>query len=219
MELRELIRTLAWGNEEIYCKICTVEKVDKQARTIDCQPIDDEDAPILGVNLQANQESAHGIVVFPKQGSYVVVAFLSAAVAVMVLADEVESIEAVIDDNKMSMDKDGARVSIGHASAEIDANTTTIKVGDTVAELNRQGVVFNDGKLGGLVVVGSLTEKLNQLRTEFNAFVSIYNAHIHDTTATVGSDPAPGVISPPPVAAQEATPFVRSEYENEKVKH
>lgn len=215
MELRELIHTLAWGHEEVYCKICTVERVDKAARTIDCQPLDDEDAPILGVNLQANQQSEHGVVVFPKQDSFVVVAFLSPAVAVMVLADEIESIEAVIDDNKMTIDADGARLGIGNAFAEMDADTVTIKVGGTTAELTDEAATFNGGDLGGMVIAGKATDKLNAIEEDINELKTVFSSWV--TVPQDGGAALKAAVSA--WAGQQLITTQEAEISNDKVKH
>ena len=84
MTLKEAIRVLAMSGAELYCKICTVDAVDVEARTVDCTPID-ESAPLVGVNLQASQDSSVGVVLFPAVGSYVIVAFITPAVAAVVL--------------------------------------------------------------------------------------------------------------------------------------
>ena len=55
--IKDLIRELAKGDGEAYSLVCTVDSVDKEARTVDCTPVD-EGAPLLGVNLQANQGSS-----------------------------------------------------------------------------------------------------------------------------------------------------------------
>jgi hypothetical protein len=91
MNIKAAIQKLAETRDEKYCKICIVDAVDETARTVDVSPID-ESAPILGVNLQANQSGEVGVVCFPKVGSYVVVAFLSSATAVVVLTEEIDKI-------------------------------------------------------------------------------------------------------------------------------
>lgn len=90
--------------------------------------------------------------------------------------------------------------------------------GQTSIVADDQGIVFNGGDLGGMIKIEELTEKLNQMRGEFNAFVSVFNSHIHETTATVGID-AVGVIGTPSPNANNASEFKREDYENEKVKH
>ena len=74
--LKDIIRQLSREGESASIMVGTVSAVDTGARTVDVEPIN-EDAPVLGVNLQANQEAKLGVVLFPRVGSYVAVAMLS----------------------------------------------------------------------------------------------------------------------------------------------
>lgn len=122
MTIQEAIRKMAAAGTEPYCKVCTVDAVDEDARTVDCTPLD-EGAPLVGVNLQANQECGEGVVLFPAVGSYVVVSFLGASVAVVVLAEKVDKID----------------LKIGDTSAEIMDGQVDIAVRDTTAKISPEG--------------------------------------------------------------------------------
>lgn len=201
--LRNVIRQLAQPDGETVALVCTVDTVDKSARTVDCSPIN-EGAPLLGVNLQANQDGNCGVCLFPEIGSYVVVGFVAdGAAGVVLLTEKIESAEIVI----------------GDTSAVISTDSVRIDVGDISANLSKSAITFNGGDLGGLVKVQALTDKLNELTQTVNALITSYNAHTHITSATVGATATPGVISPITQQAQTAQPFNRSDYENEKVKH
>lgn len=123
MTIQEAIRKMAAAGTEPYCKVCTVDAVDEDARTVDCTPLD-EGAPLVGVNLQANQECGEGVVLFPAVGSYVVVSFLGASVAVVVLAEKVDKID----------------LKIGDTSAEIMDGQVDIAVRDTTAKISPEGL-------------------------------------------------------------------------------
>ena len=202
-DIANIIRQLAKPDGETVALVCTVDAIDKAARTIDCTPLN-EGAPLLGVNLQANQEVDFGLCLFPEPGSHVVVGFVAdGAAGVVLLTEKIESAEIVIGDSSAVMDANGLRFDIGDISAHIDKNAVT----------------FNGGGLGGLVKVQDLTNKLNELTRTVNALVTSYNAHTHITTATVGAGSVPGVISPITEQAEPAALFNRADYENEKVKH
>lgn len=125
---------MAQGGRQTVSLICTVDAVDKDARTVDCTPID-EGAPLLGVNLQANQESKFGVVIFPRVGSYVVVGFVAdGSAGVVLLTDDVESIEMVVKDDNTSL------------------------------KITEDGIVMNGGGLRGLVKIAELEDNLNQLK-------------------------------------------------------
>lgn len=203
--IRETIRQLAQGGRRTVSLVCTVDAVDRTARTVDCTPLD-ESAPLLGVNLQANQGSAFGVVAFPKVGSYVVVGFVADGDAgVVLLTDEVESVEVVISDDaaRITADKDGVRVDVGDG---------------TSAHLTRDGIVLNGGSLGGLVKVGELTDKLNGLIDAFNSHTHELPAGVVAVTGSAAAQSNPAPITVPPVTSGHPN-VSRGDYENEKVKH
>ena len=200
--IKEIIRKLAQDGRQSASLVCTVDAVDKTARTVDCTPLD-ESAPLLGVNLQANQGSAFGIVTFPKVGSYVVVGFVADGTAgVVLLTDEVESVEVVISEDtaRISADEDGARVLIGD---------------NTSMELTKDGITLNGGGLGGMVEVEQLTGRLNVIENDINALKNIFSGWVpvaQDGGAALSA--ATTTWSANPLELTQ-----RSDYENDKVKH
>ena len=136
---------------EIYCKVCTVDSVDEKARTVDCTPLD-ESAPLVGVNLQANQEGDTGVVCFPAVGSYVIVAFITPAVAAVVLCDKI----------------DKARLSIGKT------RITVCKMDDAAFAES----VFFKHMLHDLVVVVCVDAKMGSLRLAEIQHVSQKSVHL-----------------------------------------
>lgn len=145
MTLKEAIRVLAMSGAELYCKICTVDAVDEQARTVDCTPID-ESAPLVGVNLQASQDGSVGVVQFPAAGSYVVVAFIDPAVAVVVLCDQIDKVQ----------------LDIGRTSATVTDEGITLNGG-------RLGGLVISGKTAGRL--NALENDINELKAVFSAWV------------------------------------------------
>lgn len=195
-DLRNIIRQLAQTDGETVALVCTVDEVDKTARTIDCTPIN-EGAPLLGVNLQANQEADYGFCLFPEKGSFVVVGFVAdGAAGVVLLTEKIESAEIVIGDTSAVMDADGLRIKTEKMSADI----------------NRDNIIFNGGDLNGLVVIQKLTDKLNELKDTVNDLITKYNTHVH-VCAAPGSP-----CKPVDVPAQTAKAFNKSDYENTKIK-
>lgn len=200
MTIQEAIQQLSSAGKEIYCKICTVDAVDEDARTVDCSPLD-ESAPLVGVNLQANQNAGTGVVGIPAVGSYVVVGFLSPSAAVVILTEKI----------------DRYLVDIGDAHARITAGQIDIAVKDSTVKVDSGGIVMNGGELGGLVKIGELTDKLNEL-------IDAFNAHTHEImpggvavtgSATAQANAAP--VSVPAIAAKQRHISVK-DYENPKIK-
>ena len=56
-------------------------------------------------------------------------------------------------------------------------------------------VILNDGA-DNAVQFSAMQTAFDNLKSELNALVTAYNAHIHITTATVGATATPGVIAP-----------------------
>lgn len=89
-------------------------------------------------------------------------------------------------------------------------NTNTDE--ETKINISKDGKIVSSGKEQVLLdgedyaVRYSETEKAyNQLKTDFSNFVSVFNAHIHITTATVGATAVPGTIAPTATPAQPST--------------
>lgn len=198
-DLRNVIRLLAQPDGETVALICTVDAVDKTARTIDCSPIN-EGAPLLGVNLQANQGADFGLCLFPEVGSYVVVGFVAdGAAGVVLLTEKIESAEIVIGNTSAVVDADGFRVDVGEISAHLDKNAVT----------------FNGGKLGGLIRVENLTNRLNIIENDINSLKTAIAGWI-PISQDGGAALKTAVTS---WAGEQLTPTTRNDYENEKVKH
>lgn len=202
--IAEAIRKMAQVGRQTVSLICTVDAVDKDARTVDCTPLD-EGAPLLGVNLQANQESKFGVVVYPRVGSYVVVGFVAdGSAGIVLMTDDIESLEIVVSDKT-------SRVVIDENHVRIDVDE------ETSAELTKNGIVFNGGSLGGLIKVENLTSKLNEL-------IDAFNNHTHTLmtgTVNVAGSPSAQTNSAPitvPAITSKHTKVKRGDYENEKVK-
>lgn len=150
--IKEAIRKLAQQDGETVALVCIVDDVDKTARTIDCTPVN-EGAPLLGVNLQANQGSDFGLVIYPEKGAFVVVGFMADGAAGLMLAtDKIESAEMVI----------------GETAAAIDAEGIRIKTAKMSADINKEDIIFNGGKLGGLIKIEDLTKRLNLIEKDIN---------------------------------------------------
>lgn len=149
---------MAMSGAELYCKVCTVDAVDEDARTIDCTPID-EGAQLLGVNLQADQEQEVGVVQFPAEGSDVVVAFLSANVAVVVLATEITKTILTIGDTETIVEDNSVTLTTKSVSVEVKDKTAKIDVDGTTVEFDGNTTTFN----GGSETMANATDLKKQL--------------------------------------------------------
>lgn len=155
MDIRQAIRTMAQSGAEMYNKICVVDSVDEDTRTIECTPID-EGAPLLGVNLQANQEQEDGVVLFPAVGSYVLVGFISQSVATVLMTSEVTKTVIKIGDTEMT----------------VEDGSVMVKVKDSTLEFDGTNTIFN----GGSEVMANAQELQKQLTTMSGRIDAIINA-------------------------------------------
>lgn len=162
---------MAMSGAELYCKVCTVDAVNEDARTIDCTPID-EGAPLLGVNLQADQEQEVGVVQFPAEGSDVVVAFLSANVAVVVLATEITKTILTIGDTETIVEDNSVTLTTKSVSVEVKDKTAKIDVDGTTVEFDGNTTTFN----GGSETMANATNLKQQLTTMSGRIDAIINA-------------------------------------------
>ena len=162
---------MAMSGAELYCKVCTVDAVDEDARTIDCTPID-EGAPLLGVNLQADQEQEVGVVQLPAEGSDVVVAFLSANVAVVVLATEITKTILTIGDTETIVEDNSVTLTTKSVSVEVKDKTAKIDVDGTTVEFDGNTTTFN----GGIETMANATNLKQQLTTMSGRIDAIINA-------------------------------------------
>lgn len=198
-DLRNIIRQLAQPDGETVALVCTVDEVYKDTRTIDCTPIN-EGAPLLGVNLQANQEADYGLCVFPEKGSYVIVGFVADGAAGVVLTTEkIESAEVVIGDTSAIIDADGCRIDTAKMSAHF----------------NKEDIIFNGGDLNGLVIIDDLTDRLNIIEKDINNLKKVLGS----TWVPVAQDGGAALkTAAASWASATLTETKRSDYENKKIK-
>ncbi|MDD6210854.1 MAG: hypothetical protein PUB21_09650 [Bacteroidales bacterium] len=90
-DLREMIQILADKGDEVYSKICKVERVDEARRVIDATPIVGG-STIPAVRLQPVENRKEGLIFVPKVGSFVMVTFFDRFDAYMALGTVFEKV-------------------------------------------------------------------------------------------------------------------------------
>lgn len=170
-DIGSMIKRLALQGSEIYLTVCTVDEVDEEARTIDCTPIN-EGAPLLGVNLQADQNGTTGLVRFPEKGTDVVVGFLSPSVAVVLLAAQYSKsvftlgdTELIVEDKAISLVNGKVSVDIAEDNVKIDADGTTLEMDGSVSTWN-----------GGSETTANATDLKKQLTIMSQRIDALFNA-------------------------------------------
>ena len=132
----QMIKALARQGANIEAQLCTVTAVDAAARTVDCEPLD-ESAPLLGVNLQANQGLTSGMVLIPKVGSYVIVALMNDGVNGCVIAtEEIERMELVIGEARVEVTEDGIVLNGGGLGGLVKVEALTARLNGIEESIN-----------------------------------------------------------------------------------
>lgn len=98
----------------------------------------------------------------------------------------------------------GSEVIIGYINKNQIADIGEMRIFSTDADgvekisihLRNTGQAEIGGTGDNLVRFNKLNDSFEQLKSDFNNLVTLYNSHIHITTATVSATPVPGVISP-----------------------
>lgn len=141
--IADIIRNISsTGREDSPLIVCTVDSVDTTRRTIDCTPLD-EGAPLLDVNLQANQESKVGVVQFPRKGSMVIVAMNTIGQAAVVLAEDVETIAInIADSTTIDITEDGIVMNGGELGGMIKIQDLTDHINTLEKDINTLKEVF-----------------------------------------------------------------------------
>lgn len=155
----------------MYLRVCTVDEVDEKARTVDCTPID-EGAPLVGVNLQADQNGTVGLVRFPEKGTDVVVGFMSPNVAVVLLAAQytkavftIGKTEIVVQDKSISIVNGKVKANIAEDSLKLDVDGTTLEMDGSVSTWN-----------GGSETTANANDLKKQLTTMSRRIDALFNA-------------------------------------------
>ena len=154
----QMIKTLARQGMDIETRVCVVTAVDAETRTVDCEPLD-ESAPILGVNLQANQGVKSGIVIFPKVGSHVIVAMMNEGMGGCVIAtEEIEKVEVVIGESSIVVTEDGIVLNGGKLGGLVKVEALTAKLNELINAFNEHTHTLPSGTVA---VTGSATAQTN----------------------------------------------------------
>lgn len=185
-----------WSSKEsLYLKIGTVSEINTEEQTFTFTPLD-ETSSVLDVRMKTIADSAsESFVNVPKDGSQVVVGFHSNEVAQCLVVQE--SSEILINTENRT-----------------DNISEIYKLICDDVQVTSESFVFNGGSNAGIIKIIDLTNKLNLLVNQVNAFRTVFNTHVH-SGVTVGG----GSSGVTPSTALEASDFDKSDYENTKIKH
>ena len=153
MSLKKIIQDIANRNEEIYSKVCKVISVNRDKRTCDVRPINDEEDLIYGVRLQADMEIDEGYVIFPAVNSNVVVTFINKMTGYVGLCSKIDEIQ-------LNGDQFGGLIKIERLTDELNKTKAVLNAIKNV--LTTWTPVPNDG---GAALKTAATTALSSLNT------------------------------------------------------
>lgn len=197
MELGEILKGIFSNfmkGEEFYSKTGKVKNIDETERTCDVEPVDGS-AEIFGVRLQASIKSNAGVVLIPKDGSFVTVTFMNKDTGYISQTTEVAKVIGKLEDD-----------------GEFD-----FTVGNSTLKVTKDEITFNGGQLNGLVILDKIVTKLNDHETAINTIASKFDSHVHPLTfgppTTTGATSATASTSGVSLAST-----TNSDLENTKIK-
>ena len=134
-QIANIIRQLSQGSSAVL-KLCSVTAVDRSARSVDCDPLD-ESAPILGVSLQGDQEGEDGFLLLPKVGSYVIVGLIDGQdTGAVLLTDELDALEVKIGDQSLEITSDGIILTGGALGGMVKVKELTDRLNNIERDVN-----------------------------------------------------------------------------------
>lgn len=141
-QIAKLIGQLSGGAPPVL-KICTVTSVDRDARAVDCEPLD-ESAPILGCSLQGDQEGEEGFLLLPKVGSYVIVGLVDGQdTGAVLLTDTLDALELKIGDKTLHFTSEGIVFNGGDLGGLIKVEELTTKLNTIEQDINSLKQAFS----------------------------------------------------------------------------
>lgn len=121
-----------------------------------------------------------------------------------------------VDKQILITPKVGSAVIVGSLSGDL-SELVVLQVDEV------ESIEINGGKLGGLIKIKNLTDKLNKLVREVNALKNTFNSHTHNgtITGTAAGGAVTGVCTcaAPAQQAQYASEFNKNDYEDTTIKH
>ena len=206
---------------------CTVKDVNEQEFTCTVREADLVD--YFDVRLRAViDQQLTGVALIPKVGSYVMVGRIANSNELFIAKNsEISKIVYTAGENKkvsfsagFELDESGKEISDKPTlelqwgekiAVSIDEETIKLTNDQSTFEMKGDQMVLNEGQ-DGLVLIGELTERLNEL-------VNAFNKHTHTIDSiTVDSELHTATLVKVPATSGPAQKFTRSDYENAQIK-
>lgn len=200
------LRSFIDMQKPIVCQYANVESVDKDAMTMEVSV--GSSVIIKDVSLVSVLGGSGSLLSIPAVGSLVVLGFINGVTSLpfplvfteldsVTLKHDLESEEDVIFTDKQQF---------------------FVKRGASSLKIENDLISLNDGTLDGLVVVGKLTQRLNDLQSQIDQIQASISAHTHTVTTTGSSSSQSGGTTSTSYSKVTLTPVKNEDYENIKIK-
>jgi hypothetical protein len=206
-DIEDLIRIITGFDKHIPVKFCnaTVTEVDESNRTCLVDSADDGKINFEGKLIRLMPEVSDGELDIPEVDSTVTVLYSDTIEPIIIRASWLKSKEIIIGDQRLKIEIDKQTWNDGNYGGWI------------------KSIDPDNSKKGLLARLNEIEKQHNQLKTDFDNLVNIFNSHIHITTATIGTG-GPGTIAPTTTTGQSSTAKIdpvteRADIENEKITH
>jgi hypothetical protein len=163
MRIQDSIKKLAANQDEVYSCIAKVIKVN--GSTVDVDPLSG-DATIFDVRLQANIKKSDGLLIKPKNGSFVIVTFINKNVATVTGMAEIDSIEFSNANVKALVDK-AVSLEVKNIDLSKEISSMFDKIDSLITLISNIKVLTPVGPSTGLTP--DMYPQLIQKQTEFKA--------------------------------------------------
>ena len=122
------LQKLTATGEELYAKVCTVHRVDKENNYCDVIPVDGT-AELFDVSFQADSQGG-GLCFYPTVNSNVLVVFINKHHACICQVSELDLMKLVINKMEFSVDKDGLSLKNGDVEFLVNQSGFLLKKKD-----------------------------------------------------------------------------------------
>lgn len=175
-----------------------------------CYIYEDDDPIPVSLSFLGSEDAT--LKVTPSVGSTVAVAFLNGNNITPILVG-VEQVD------KVSFTRSKTAISVSVDPEDDTKDVASMSVGDSSVTMTQDLIEMNGGKLGGLVVVGDLTSRLNRLQSEINQIQSAIASHSHMYIDSKGAaaTPTPSQTTSTMYSRVQLTEVKDEDYVNKKI--
>jgi hypothetical protein len=167
------LQKLTATGEQLYAKVCTVHRVDKENKCCDVAPVDGT-AELFDIPFQADVEGG-GLCFYPAENSKVLVVFINKHHACICNVSELDLMKLVIDKMEFSVGKDGLSLKNGDVEFLVNQSGFLLKKKDeTLKKLMTdllteiQAMVFTTSQ--GPTTLLQNAAKFGDIQKRFNDF-------------------------------------------------